>query len=408
MTTRQEFAAHWQALCGATTGMALGLALNHYVMSLFGQALIAEFGWSKAQYALIGATPFFTLILIPVMGRLIDRAGPRAAAAIGFVSLPLGYLALSTMTGSFALFFAIIVVKSVLGTLTTTMVFARVIVERFDRARGLALSIVMSAPSLVGMVATPIVASIIEEAGWRVAFQALALVTAAGGLLCWWLLGRDRRSRSPAGVPPLSLRAAAGFVRSPVLLLAIGGMYMVNLPQVLAASQLTLVLADSGASTALATLCVALYAGGVAVGRLLSGLALDRFAVHKVALCTLGLPAIGLAAIATPFDAPWVLIGSVLLLALAQGAEGDIGAYLISRRFGIANYSLLMSLMTVALTIGAASGSLILSTTLGATGSYAPFLNICAVATLAGAGLFFAIGTLKAPMQARPDGGGAV
>ena len=120
MSYKAEFRDHWQPLLAASIGMALGLALNHYVMSLFAPAMIEEFGWSRAQYALVGATPFVSMFLIPLGGRLTDRVGPRVAAAIGFTALPLGYLALSFMQGSFLLFLAIILVKSVLGTLTTT------------------------------------------------------------------------------------------------------------------------------------------------------------------------------------------------------------------------------------------------------------------------------------------------
>ena len=83
---------------------------------------------------------------------------------------------------------------------------------------------------------------------------------------------------------------------TPLFPLAIGGMLLVNIPQLLVSSQLMLVLAENGATGQVATWIVALYAAGVAVGRLLCGLALDRFAVHHVAIMVLGLPAIGLAA----------------------------------------------------------------------------------------------------------------
>ena len=106
-------------------------------------------------------------------------------------------------------------------------------------------------------------------------------------------------------------------------------------------------LAENGASGQAATWIVSLYAAGVAFGRILCGLVLDRIAVHKVAIMVLGLPAIGLAMLASPFDSIWLVAGSILLMALAQGAEGDIGAYLISRKFALRNYSLLMSFMTV-------------------------------------------------------------
>ncbi|TVV76617.1 MFS transporter [Sphingomonas solaris] len=404
MSYRMEFRAHWRPLLAATVGMSLGLALNHYVMSLFAPAIIAEFGWSRAQYALIGIAPFVTMFFIPLAGRFTDRVGPRIAATVGFVSLPLGYLALSFMNGSFYLFLAILIVKATFGTLTTTMVFARVVVERFDRARGIGLSIVMSGAPLVAAVAVPFVAEIIADYGWRNGFRALGLLSILGGVITVILLGRGK-----GAAPVVSERHVAysrndvvQLFRSPLFLLTIGGMLLVNVPQLLVASQLKLVLAENGASGAAATGIIALYAGGVAVGRFISGLALDRIAVHKVAIFALGLPALGLAALASPFDAVWLLGGSVLLMALAQGAEGDIGAYLVSRKFALRNYSLILSFLTVSLTLGAATGPLILSYTLRLADRYDSFLLISAGATLVGAVLFYLTGKHPGEREVAP------
>ncbi|MBV1687931.1 MFS transporter [Novosphingobium sp. G106] len=375
--------------------MALGLALNHYVMSLFAPAMIAEFGWSRAKYALVGATPFLTMFLIPLAGRFTDRVGPRKAAAVGFIALPLGYLALSFMNGSFAVFLAIIVVKSLLGTLTTTMVFARVIVERFDRARGIALSIVMSGAPLVAALAIPFLAQIIDVYGWRNGFRAIAVVTVLGGCFTMAMMGGGEPASAAPGdgqSPRLSKSEIGKLFASPLFLLAIGGMLLVNIPQLLVASQLKLVLAENGATGQSATWIVSLYAIGVVIGRFICGAALDRVPVHKVAIMALGAPAIGLAALASPFDSIWLLSGSILLMALAQGAEGDIGAYLISRKFELRNYSLIMSFMTVSLTLGSAFGSVMLSYSLSLADSYAAFLSLSAGVTLVGAYLFFLTG----------------
>ena len=394
MGYRAEFLSHWRQLLAASIGMALGLALNHYVMSLFAPALIAEFGWSRAQYALVGSTPFVTMFLIPLAGRFTDKVGARKAAALGFIVLPLSYLALSFMNGSFALFLGILVFKSILGTLTTTMVFARVIVERFDKARGIALSIVMSGAPLVAALAVPLIGEIIEDHGWRNGYRALAAISVFGGIATFALMGGQRAAAAEAKRPShrLTRQELGALFSSPLFLLAIGGVLLINVPQLVAASQLNLVLAENGATGQAATWIVSLYAAGVAFGRILCGLVLDRMAVHKVAIMVLGLPAIGLAMLASPFDSIWLVAGSILLMALAQGAEGDIGAYLISRKFALRNYSLLMSFMTVFLALGSALGAVILSWSLTVTDGYASFLWFTAAATVVGAYLFYRTG----------------
>jgi MFS family permease len=374
--------------------MALGLSLNHYVMSLFAPELLKEFGWTRSQFALVGAVSFVAILFIPFAGRLTDRLGPRKAAAIGFTAVSIGYLGFSMMSGSFGLFLAIVLFHSVLGTLTTTMVFARIIVEQYDKARGFALSIVMSCAPLGGAIAVPFVNDIIGDHGWRSAYQLLALVTALGGILTLALMGGtgNASANSLRTTQKLSRKEMAALITTPLFPLAVGGMLLVNVPQLLVSSQLLLVLAENKAVGQTATWIASLYAIGVAVGRVLCGLLLDRIAVHKVAIMTLGLPAIGLAAIASPYDATWVLASSILLMALAQGAEGDVGAYLISRKFPLCNYSLIASFMTVALTLGGALGSVMLSYSLKQTDNYNSFLILSAVATLIGAWLFYRTG----------------
>ena len=398
MSYAQEFRAHWRPLLASSVGMALGLSLNHYVMSLFAPELLKEFDWTRAQFALVGAMSFISIFLIPVAGRLTDRFGPRVAAAVGFTAVPLGYLAISMMNGSFGLFLGIVLFQSVLGTLTTTMVFSRVIVERYDKARGFALSLVISCAPMGGAIAVPFIGDIIADHGWRSAYQVLASVTALGGILTLVLMGEARNDAAKVRPPThkLSRQEMAKLFTTPLFPLAIGGMLLVNIPQLLVSSQLVLLLADNGATGKVATGIVALYAAGVAVGRVLCGLALDRIAVQYVAIITLGLPAIGLAAMASSYDATWILGGAILLMALAQGAESDIGAYLISRKFALRNYSLIASFMTVALTLGSALGSVTLSYSLSRTDSYVSFLIFCAVATLAGAWLFYLTGRYPA------------
>jgi MFS family permease len=267
---KREFAANWKPLSAATIGMGLGLALHHYVMSLFAPEMIREFGWSKAKYALVGATPFVSMLLIPFCGRLTDRVGPRIAATIGFLALPLGYMTLSFLDGNFALFLLISMVNSVLGVLTTTLVFARVVVERFDKARGIALSIVMSGAPLAGAIAVPFIAEIIDTQGWRAGFRALALISAVGGAVAITLLGRARHLPKVVRAKHVAMSRSeiATLFRQPVFGLAMAGMFLINLPQTLAALQLKLMLQDNGASNQASTWIVSLYAAGVVVGRI--------------------------------------------------------------------------------------------------------------------------------------------
>lgn len=372
----------------ASFGLALGAALNHYTMSLFGPALIRDLGWSKAEFALIGSLPLLTMALVPLAGRFTDRFGARIAAIIGFTAVPAGFVAMALMRGSLAEFFTIYIVQHVFGILTTSLVFCRVVVERFDAARGMALSLVLSAPPLAGAIAAPILGEVIAVHGWRAGYWVMAGICGVGGVIAISLMGRVRgAARPPREALQLDRAELFALLRNPTLLLLIAGMFLVNVPQVFASSQMKLVVMDSGVADRTATWMVSLYALGVIVGRIASGLALDRIQPHLVAMAALGLPAIGYLVFASQITATPLLMAAIMVIGLAQGAESDIGAFLLSRRFGLKNFSLLLSLLTMMIGLGGAAGSLVMSLTLHA-GGYVPFLLVSALATVAGAVLF--------------------
>jgi hypothetical protein len=144
-------------------------------------------------------------------------------------------------------------------------------------------------------------------------------------------------------------------------------------------------------------LAISLFATSVVVGRLLCGVALDRFPTHVVAAVSLGLPALGLGALASGSAAPMLVSGAALTLGLSLGAEGDVLAYLIMRYFNLATYSTALGMVIGALALSITVGSLLLSLTLKLSSSYVPFLLISATCVLAGGGTFMLLG--RVPRQ---------
>ena len=387
-----EFRTHWRPLLAATMGLGFGIGLSAYTMSLFAPKLIAEFGWPRSQFALLGSMGLLMLIAQPITGRLTDRFGVRAVSTVGVLAGPSAYIAFAMQPGSIRAFFAIAVLQIVVGTLTTSPVYTRIVAERFERARGLAFSIVMTGPPLVGAVLAPLLGRFIESEGWRNGYLLMGGITMAFGLIAVAMTPPHIGTRPDEDVPVESKAGYGVIVRNPVFWVLIIGMILVNFPQGLVSAQMKLMLMDSGAQSQTATWLISIYAVGVMVGRFACGLSLDRMQPHHVAALTLSMPAIGMMLMASPFDATIVLALSVAMMGLAQGAEGDVAAYLVSRRFGLNVFSLVMGLVGASIAGGAALGSLTLSYTLGLWGSYAPFLVIGACVTLVGALLFLTLG----------------
>lgn len=388
----KEFRLNWVTLLAAFIGIATGNALSHYTMSLFAPELIREFGWSKAQFALVSALPIVTAFITPLAGRFADKFGARMAVGIGMAAMALGFFAMSTLNGNIYEFFAIWLFQHIFGVMSTSLVFARTLVDRFDKARGTALSLLMMGPPLSGAIVAPVLGGIIAAYGWREGFVSLAAASALGGLVCVFFMGRSARKagqQQEVRNPRLTRAQLWEIVRKPAFLLIVCGMFMINIAQPFAASQLKLVVLSKGLSDSAGTWMVSLYATGVIIGRAIFGIALDRISANKVALFGLSLPAIGFTILGAPGMTVAMCAAGIMLIGIAQGAEGDIGGYLVSRHFNLMNFSLVFAFVKSGLDAGGAIGALILSFTLSYTGgSYEPYIWICAGTTLVGAFLF--------------------
>jgi MFS family permease len=400
-----ELKTNWREASAAMIGMGFGYSLYMYSNAIFGPPLLKEFGWSKAQFALLGTTLLVNVICLPAIGRLTDLFGVRKVAVVGFVVGPLIFLGLSRIGGNFAIFLTLSYLLAILfGTTTSSTVFGRLVAQRFDRARGLALSLMACAPAAAAAIATPIFGALIEARGWRTSYVALAAVTVFAGVIALLLvpsrtadeIGAGNRAASP-------WRAYPEIMRAPTFWILIVGMLLCNLTTTVFSSQLKLILLDRAVPTDRATGMISLYIAGMLAGRLVSGLALDRFPAHIVSGISMAMPAIGIFILASGLTHPLLLLAAVATVGMAVGAELNIGGYLVMRFFRTEIYSTVYSIASAMIGLSSAGGSLLLSATLAATGGYALFLWISGTALLAGALLFLSLGRYRPvnPVPAR-------
>jgi predicted MFS family arabinose efflux permease len=304
--------------------------------------------------------------------------------------VPLGFIALSMMNGNIYQFLGINLAINSIGLLTSGIVFCRALIERFDKARGISLALMMSAAPLSGAIVPFVIGPIIAEHGWRTAYLCLAVISAIGGMLAIWLVGP-----TPERLPDPELQAAGSgestlvrlrsVARSPVFWLMMAGMFMVNMPRTFTISQLKIAVLDYGFADNIGTRVVSFYAVGTICGRCLSGLALDRVPTHLVALVTMLVPAVGYMYFVYPIHDTAVLMAAIFAMGIAFGAEFDIGAFMISRNFPVRDFSKLYAGLDVSLGAGSAVGAVLMSVLLKETGDYRGFMVIASCATVIGA-----------------------
>lgn len=395
MAQEGEFRRNWRVLAGAFIGIGTSLSLNSYILSTFQPYFLQTFGWTKPQWAALGAVQLLVVIALPIVGRMADVIGVWRTAAIGAVSFPLFLLSIALMDGNITHYLMIYIAQTVLGATATSTVFARVVAERFNKNRGLALGLCSAGSPLVAAAGSPLISAFVRDHGFRAGYLAVALFCAVGSALTLWLLWgveERRKARPPEQRGMGDYRAVFAM---PVFWFMMVAIFLVNLPFSLATAQLKLVVAEQGLPDVSAAIIVSAFAIASVAGRWVFGFAIDRLPAHRVAAVGFGLPIIGLLILLSPFDSLPAVMFAMVLIGTAFGSEADVIPFLVSQRFGIARFGTVLGLMMAATGGALGMGNVLLAVVLKITGSFDAYLWICGAAGLVGALMFLSLGAKR-------------
>jgi MFS family permease len=390
-----EFRQHWRPLLAAALGMGSALSLNTYILSIFAPYLIGEFGWSRSQWAMLGLVQIAVMISIPIAGRLTDLYGVRRVAAVGAFSYPLFLLAIASMNGNIGLYLAIYLGQTIICSTTTATVYSRVVAAAFKVRRGLALGIMGSAPPLMGAVLSPVMSDFVASHGWRAGYVTVAIICTICAVATFALLKTHGTARYAEPGPAAAKRSPADYraiLTTPAFWIMFAAFFLVNLPFSLAASQLKLVVLDQGLTDKVAATMVSAFAIASILGRVVTGLALDKLPTHFVAAAAFALPVVGLLLLASPYDSFVAVLVAISLIGLSMGGEGDVIPYLVSRYFPIAIFGTVQGLLTAAVGAAMALGNVLIAAVLDRTDSFVPYLLIAAATAGVGSALFLLLG----------------
>src|SRR5262252_9985614 len=159
----------------AVAFVTMGIGVNaRTVFSLLFPPILEEFGWPRGLTA--GAFSFGFLvsgILGPMLGRLIDRRGPRAVMLLGVVMVGAGLGLAPLVTAPWHLYVTLGVLVAG-GTVCLGYTgHALFLPNWFVRRRGLAMGSAFSGVGVGSITLLPATQLVIEHAGWRSACLAL-------------------------------------------------------------------------------------------------------------------------------------------------------------------------------------------------------------------------------------------
>ena len=394
-----EFRRGWPVLFAALLGITLGASpIPFNVIGFLFDPLNKEFGWDSGQVSL-GITIFgiTASLLSPVYGWLADRFGVRPVALGSLFAFGLAFAAFALTPPSLVGFYAMWLLLGLVGIGSTPVTWSRAINMWFFRQRGLALGIALLGTSIAALFLPKLTVWAIEVHGWRtmhVIVGALPLLIALPiGL---WLFREPRPEERPAGISSATgkltgvpLREALRDRRFWTLWLSIliiafayGGAH-IHMPAIVK---------DHGFTACDGATIMGIVGVGILIGRVGTGLLLDRYWGPAVAFPVLCLPALScFLLMGTDTDMTKIMFAG-FLLGFAAGAESDLIAFLAGRYFGMANYGKIYGMLYMPFGFFSAVSPAVYGRVRVETGSYDPMLIVAMCLFVAGGALLLTLG----------------
>jgi len=384
----------WKVVLAGFFGVMVSFAaIVPYTFGLFIKPLAASFGWHREATSAGFSIAALTLAAAsPGLGFLLDRYKPRRIILPCIVVFSVAYASLALLTPHLSHFYLIFFVLGLGGNGTAYIGYCRAISTWFNRRRGFALSIMLAGSALGAIILPVVTQAAISHLGWRTAYVILGLLAFAVGFPLTAAFVRERpvghqnpQASVEHGEPVAKALATPAFW----IIAATVCLYAISVNGAIA--HLSALLTDRGVSASGAAWSVSIIGATGLIGRLLTGLFLDRFFGPRVSQIMLLTTVLGilLLSVANSLTAGLVAAG---LIGFSMGSEGDITPYLLGRYFGLKRFSTLYALTWTTYAIGGATGPILVGRVFDTLGSYRPItIQLLALPALIPCLLMFAL-----------------
>jgi len=363
----------WGVCVAAFVGVMVSFAaIMPYTFSLFIEPLAGAFGWHReAISSAFGIAAITVAVFSPGIGTLLDRFPPRRIILPSVVIFAAAFASLSLLTPNIARFYFTYFVLGVVGNGTAQLAYTRAVLTWFQKHRGLALALVLTG-SGTGSIVIPLVTQVvIQHYGWRAGYLALGCIALLGIPLTALLVRNrpvpvaqaDHHFQSGVSIG-FALRTSIFWIFAFIIMLeAFGSNGLI--------SHLAALLTERGISSQGAALALSVMGAAGILGRLTTGLLLDRYFAPYIAALMLGVSGVGILTLTTAATIPIALAGTALM-GYGLGSEADVVPYLIARYFGRKHFAALYGLTWTAYAIGGATGPIVVGHFYDRAGNYQP------------------------------------
>lgn len=370
------------ATASAIALMAGASVVVHGTFGVFLPSLTKDFGWSRAEIS-TGLTvwSWVQALMIPVMGRLMDRFGVRAFMLGRLVLLAATMAGLAMQDGSLVIFLMLFAVIGVCSSFGGFVGNAKLVAGWFAGRRGLVLALVAIGTGLAGSLIPQWTGLSVTNLGWREAYLVVAGYVLVLTIPVFFFLresptvlaARSRgESLSKTDATGMSVREASRYVSfwlcmgALVLNTALLGLNLHMVP----------LLIGRGLTTQSAATVLSAQVGGSTIIYLVAGYLLDKVSTPKLALffslCALG----GLVMIHLGSSYSTLLIAGTLIGAGTTG-EASVVPYFLTHYFGLKAFASIYGLMWGVAAVANGVQPVILGYIFDTQGSYSMGLLYC-------------------------------
>lgn len=180
-----------------------------FTVGVFIDSFIADLGISRANISLIyGVATLGGSLLLPLMGRLVDRYGASRMILVVAVGLGLSVASVSLAHGVMALLLAMLAIRF-FGFGSTQLVINNAIAHWFIRQRGKVMGITGLSLAASLLIYPALAEYLIDNLGWRAAWVLMGASVLVVMLPVSWLFFKDKPEQYGL-LPDGDLPAAAG------------------------------------------------------------------------------------------------------------------------------------------------------------------------------------------------------
>lgn len=347
---------------------------------VFFKPLVTDFGWSRA---LISGAYSVSTVMQGVsgiaMGGLNDRLGPRVVLSVCGLLVGLGTLLMSrvSVTWQLYLFYGVIVGIGMGSVFTVT---TSTVARWFAKRRSVMTGIVLAGGGIGGIIIPPAINWLISAHGWPNAFIIMGAVVLVVVVLVAQFLKRDPskmgllpygmsrigKPELPLSVEGLSLNAAirtGQFWMVFIMVFSFGFCYMANSVHIVPYAT------DLGISAVTAANILATLSGAFLVGSIVLGGLADRIGNRPTFIMCFILISATLLWLLVATDV-WMLYLFAIVLGLGGGGSATLESTLTAELFGVKSHGLILGVIGIGYTSGAAAGPFVAGYIFDISGSY--------------------------------------